>query len=119
MHISGHTGRLFQLVTRVAKEHRSSLLAREIKRDGKMRHTIRIGKPISPASFSMLKDDAALSDYLRLCTMLLRYEKKEMKQETTERRMAPIDEPESPDVLEAEIAALPPKRSAMKTARQV
>lgn len=107
MHISGHTGQLFQLVTRVAKEHRSSLLAREIKRDGRMRHTIRIGKPISPSSFSMFKDDAALSDYLRLCTMLLRYEKRVTKQVTTERNMVDIDEPESTEVLEAEINALP------------
>ena len=107
MHISGHTGRLFQLVTRVAKNHRSSLLAREIKRDGKMRHTIRIGKAIPPSVFSMLKDDTALSDYLRLNTMLLRYPQRTSARTTTKREMAAIDSPELPETLEQEIAGLP------------
>ena len=73
MHISGHTGTLFQLVSVVAKEKRSGLLAREIKRDGRMRHSIHLGKPISPSEMRLLEDDQALSDYLRLRTMLLRY----------------------------------------------
>ena len=107
MHISGQTGKLFQLVTRVAKEHRSSLLAREIKRDGRMRHNIRIGKPISPSVFSMLKDDTALSDYLRLNTMLLRYRDTKARCKEKVREMASIDTPESSEVLAQEIAALP------------
>lgn len=109
MHISGQTGQLFQLVTRIAKEHRSSLLAREIKRDGRMRHTIKIGKPISPSTFSMLKDDAALSDYMRLCTMLLRYGQHSHRQQEAERKMLPIDAPEPTEILEQEINALPPE----------
>lgn len=107
MHISGQTGKLFQLVTRVAKEHRSSLLAREIKRDGRMRHSIRIGKPVPPSVFSMLKDDTALSDYLRLNTMLLRYRDNKALSKETVREMAPIDTPESSEVLAQEIAGLP------------
>lgn len=73
MHISGRTGMLFQLVSVVAKEKRSGLLAREIKRDRRMRHVIRLGKPITPSEMRLLNDDQALSDYLRLRTMLLRY----------------------------------------------
>lgn len=73
MHISGHTGALFQLVSMVAKEHRSSLLAREIKRDGRMRHTIHLGKAISPSVLKQLPSDEALSDHLRLRVMLQRY----------------------------------------------
>lgn len=73
MHISGHTGTLFQLVSMVAKEHRSSLLAREIKRDGRMKHTIHLGKAISPSVLKQLPNDDALSDHLRLRVMLQRY----------------------------------------------
>lgn len=109
MHISGQTGRLFQLITRVAKAHRSSLLAREIKRDGRMRHTIRIGKAIPPSVFSMLKDDRALSDYMRLNTMLLRYPRSNKKMTEVQRKMEVIDPAESPDVLAEEIAGLPPE----------
>lgn len=73
MHISGHTGTLFQLVSMVAKEHRSALLAREIKRDGRMRHTIHLGKAIAPSILKLLPSDQALSDHLRLRVMLQRY----------------------------------------------
>ncbi len=110
MHISGHTGRLFQLVTRVAKERRSSLLPREIKRDGRMRHSIRLGKAIAPATFAMLPDDEALSDFFRLQSMLLRYPQPEAStQQAPTSFTTPVEEPESADVLEAEIAALPPE----------
>lgn len=109
MHISGRTGLLFQLVTLFAKGHRASLLPREIKRDGRMRHSIRLGKAISPSVFSMLKEDTALSDYLRLNSMLLRYPQRttESKQET--RKMLPIESTECSAVLEQEIAELPPE----------
>ncbi|MBQ3240594.1 MAG: lysophospholipid acyltransferase family protein [Akkermansia sp.] len=107
MHISGQTGKLFQLVTMFAKKHRASLLPREIKRDGRMRHSIRIGKAIPPSAFGMLKDDAALSDYLRLNTMLLRYPSKGGTNQTCERKMAPIEPGEDAEILSQEMAALP------------
>ncbi len=110
MHISGHTGRLFQFVTRVAKERRASLLPREIKRDGRMRHSIRLGKPIAPSTFAMLPEDAALSDYFRLCSMLLRYPQEKASCEVAAtRHMSPVEEAESPDALEQELASLPPE----------
>ncbi len=110
MHISGHTGRLFQLVTRYAKERRSSLLPREIKRDGRMRHSIRLGPPIPPATFSMFPDDESLSDYFRLRSMLLRYPQEDgQPQQAVTRHFSPVEEPESADVLEKEVTALPPE----------
>ncbi len=110
MHISGQTGWLFQLITRVAKQHRSSLLPREIKRDSRMRHTIRLGKPILPATFDMLPEDEALSDYFRLRSMLLRYPQEDATlQQKATRSFAPVEEPEDGAVLAAEIAALPPE----------
>ena len=113
LHISGRTGLLFQLVTLLAKGKRASLLPREIKRDGRMRHRISIGAPIPPSSFSMLKDDKALSDYLRLHTMLLRYQNsaatKQSDSPAQPRTMAEIAQPVAADILEAEIAALPPE----------
>ncbi len=108
MHISGQTGRLFQLVTRIAKSRRASLLPREIKRDGRMRHTIRLGKPIPPSTFNMLPNDEALSDYFRLHSMLLRYPRNPSTRTRKEAsHTTPVEEPESADVLEQEIAALP------------
>ncbi len=109
MHISGQTGWLFQLLTRVAKQHRSTLLPREIKRDSRMRHTINLGKPIPPSVFGMLPNDEALSDYLRLRSMLLRYpqEAAATASEASSRSFAPVEAPEEGAVLAAEIAALP------------
>ncbi|MBQ2814002.1 MAG: lysophospholipid acyltransferase family protein [Akkermansia sp.] len=118
LHISGRTGILFQLVTLLAKDKRASLLPREIKRDGRMRHSIRIGAPIAPSTFSMLKDDKALSDYLRLNTMLLRYqEEKKSAGSPAPRQMAPIDEPIAADKLAEEIAALPADTLCYKGAK--
>lgn len=110
MHISGRTGLLFQLVTLLAKGQRASLLPREIKRDGRMRHTIRLGKAIPPSVCSMLKDDSALSDYLRLNSMLLRYNSNKggIKPDKP-RMMKPIDAQEDPEVLKQEIDRLPPE----------
>lgn len=108
MHISGHTGKLFQCVTRVAKAHRSFLLAREIKRDGRMRHRIALGKPVTPAEMAEFETDAALSDHLRLCSMLQSYvEPKHEAVGAAPRTMAEVDAPETADVLQAEIDALP------------
>ncbi len=110
MHISGHTGRLFQLITRIAKERRSSLLPREIKRDGRMRHAISLGKPIAPDTYSMFTDDDSLSDYFRLRSMLLRYPREDKPaRQAQQRHTVPVEEPESADVLEQEIATLPPE----------
>ncbi len=111
MHISGHTGRLFQWVTRIAKERRASLLPREIKRDGRMRHNIRLGKPITPATFELLPEDEALSDYFRLRSMLLRYtgQEKPARESARPRHMEPVAAACDADTLEAEIAALPPE----------
>lgn len=111
MHISGHTGKLFQFVTRVAKPHRSCLLAREIKRDGKMRHRIQLGELLTPSILEMLPDDQSLSDYLRLRSMLLRYPKENSPAGATlsPREMPPIADPIPADTLQAEIDALPPE----------
>ena len=129
MHISGHTGLLFQLVSLMAKGKRAGLLPREIKRDCRMRHTIHLGKPISPSEMRLLGSDEALSDYLRLRTMLLRYpgtphgsvmEIPPLEQPGGRREVqakeaampnppkhAPIDEGAHAEALEAEIRALP------------
>ncbi len=110
MHISGQTGRLFQLVTRLAKSQRATLLPREIKRDGRMRHHISLGKPISASTFPILEGDEALSDYFRLRSMLLRYPQGEPAvKQAAPRQFVPVDSPEDAAALEAEIATLPPE----------
>lgn len=106
MHFSGQNGPLFQAVTRLCKEKRGALLAREIKRDRRTLHRVRIGKPIAPNKIEMLESDAALSDFLRLSSMMLRYPDTAACAAEAPRNMAPIDEPSSPDELQKEIDTL-------------
>lgn len=111
MHIAGHTGVFFQLVTVLAKGLRPNFLTREILRDGRMRHLLRLGKPIAPSTLSLLENDRALSDYLRLCTMLLRYPKEKTPSPLSPSRMDCLGEADESRAatLRNEIAALPPE----------
>lgn len=108
MHISGRTGIFFQVVSAISRGLRSNFLAREILRDGRMRHTIKLGAPIPASTIAGLPDDEALSDYLRLRSMLLRYHRAARELEPPKQtEQQPIAESESPDVLQAEIDSLP------------
>jgi len=108
MHISGRTGIFFQLLSIINKGIRANFLAREILRDGRMRHTITLGKAIEPATIAMTPNDEALSDYLRLSSMLLRYPSTAETATTPPREMADIAESAPAEMLKAEIEALPP-----------
>lgn len=77
MYISGHTGVFFQVVSMLAKGLRANFLPREILRDGRMRHKISLGPAIPPSVYESKETDAALTDYLRLRSMLLRYNHQE------------------------------------------
>ncbi len=107
MHISGRTGIFFQLISIINKGIRANFLAREILRDGRMRHTITLGKAIEPSTIAMTSNDEALSDYLRLSSMLLRYPRTSRTASAAPRDMAPIEESAPANVLKAEIDALP------------
>ena len=107
MHFSGENGRLFQLVTRICKEKRSALLAREIKRDTKTLHQVRVGKPIAASRMELLPNDSDLSDFLRLNSMMLRYSDKAANAVEATRELAPIEDCVSPDLLQQEIDSLP------------
>ncbi len=116
MHFSGENGALFQLVTRLCKEKRSALLAREIKRDRKTLHQVSIGKPIPANRLEMLETDEALSDYLRLNSMILRYPEINPKAaDGGPRDMVAIDEPVSPELLQQEIDSLPESEHLLYT----
>jgi len=106
MHIAGRSGILFQIISTIAKGVRSNFLAREILRDGRMRHTIKLGKPIAPHTIGMVEGDEGLSDYLRLQSMLLRYPAKRdsVPTATPQHEIAPHRPAEA---LQAEIEALP------------
>lgn len=107
MHISGRTGLFFQLLTVLAKGVRPNFLPREVKRDGRMRHSIRLGRGISPSTMAMLEQDEALSDYLRLSSMLLRYPDTGVPDSVAGQEPEPVADGEPPDVLQAELDALP------------
>lgn len=107
MHISGRTGIFFQLLSIINKGIRANFLAREILRDGRMRHIIRLGKAITPATIAMTENDQALSDFLRLSSMLQRYPQTPTASAAPPRQMEPIEESSPTDELLAEINALP------------
>ena len=109
MHFSGHNGLFFQTISVLAKGLRSNFLAREIIRDGKTLHKVKIGKPISPSTIAINETDEDLSDFLRLNSMMLRYPdlQKDEKQIAAADTREPIATPISPDILEQEINALP------------
>ncbi|MBR5523483.1 MAG: lysophospholipid acyltransferase family protein [Akkermansia sp.] len=106
MHISGRTGIFFQIISTIAKGVRANFLAREILRDGRMRHTIKLGRPIHAHTIGMVESDEGLSDYLRLQSMLLRYPH---QQDTcsTATPQQPIADGVAADILSTEIEALP------------
>lgn len=108
MYISGHTGMFFQALSVVAKGARASFLPREILRDGRMRHTISLGPAIPPSAYESKETDAELTDYLRLRTMLLRYDQTSLKLASPAlSHPQPIAESAAPEALQAEIDALP------------
>ena len=117
MHFSGQNGRLFQAVTRLCKEKRSALLAREIKRDRRTLHQVHVGKPIPASRLAMLETDQALIDFLRLTSMMLRYPAGAANKaaDKVSREMEPIDSPVSPELLQAEIDSLNPEEHLLYT----
>lgn len=117
MHFSGQNGRLFQAVTRLCKEKRSALLAREIKRDRRTLHQVHVGKPIPASRLAMLETDQALIDFLRLSSMMLRYPAGAANKaaDKVPREMASIDSPVSPELLQAEIDSLNPEEHLLYT----
>ncbi len=110
MHISGSTGRLFQWVTRLHKPARVPLLPREIKRDGRTLHRLRIGRPIPQEALTLLPDDEAVTAYMRLCSMLLSYPNIELPHVGDNGApLRPIAPQEAPADIERELQALPPE----------
>ena len=116
MHFSGQNGALFQFVTRRWKDKRSALLAREIKRDRRTLHQVRIGKPVPGSRLELLPSNAALSDYLRLSSMMLRYpDTAASNNPGMPRTLAPVAAPVPPDELQAEIDSLPAEEHLLYT----
>ena len=117
MHFSGQNGRLFQAVTRLCKEKRSALLAREIKRDRRTLHQVHVGKPIPASRLAMLETDQALIDFLRLSSMMLRYPAGAANKaaDKVPREMESIDNPVAPELLQAEIDSLNPEEHLLYT----
>ena len=115
MHISGRTGIFFQVVSMISRGLRSNFLAREILRDGRMRHSICLGPAIPPTTYGARETDAALSDYLRLRTMLLSYNKQAGHATSSLTHAAPLAEHEPPHLLQQEIAALPQESLCYKS----
>lgn len=109
MHFSGHNGFFFQTISVLAKGLRSNFLAREILRDGKTLHKVKIGKPINPSTIEINQTDEELSDFLRLSSMMLRYPDTAVKNEaeSADNKREAIAAPIAPDLLEQEINSLP------------
>lgn len=110
MHISGRTGLFFQAVSMFSRSLRANFLPREILRDGRMRHTIRLGAPIQPTTYAGM-DPERLNAYMRLRSMLLQYHlttADASREKNQQRVLQPIAAAESPEALREEISSLPP-----------
>ena len=109
MHISGRTGIFFQVVSMISRGLRANFLPREIMRDGRMRHKISLGPAIPPTAYAGLESDEALSDFLRLRSMLLRYERRALPLSTAAQHAepAPLAESDPAELLQAELDNLP------------
>ena len=107
VHFSGSNGLFFQTISMFAKGLRSNFLAREILRDGRTLHKVRIGAPICANTLAIPEDTESLSDFLRLSSMLLRYPQESAGVNYDSGPKADIEPSVGADVLEAEIAALP------------
>ncbi len=110
MRIAGRTGVFFQVVSMISRRLRGNFLPREIIRDGKTRHEIRLGKPIQAATVAGMSAEQ-LTDYMRLRVMLLRYEESEAggMVRGVKKEKKPLAEGERAEELRAEIEALPPE----------
>lgn len=108
MHIAGRTGIFFQVVSMFSRRLRGNFLPREILRDGRMRHRIRLGTPIRPTVMSGMTAEQ-LTDYLRLRVMLLRYDKTpaDTPKRVDTREVESLDAGVPTPELRAEIESLP------------
>ncbi len=109
----GRNGAMFQLAGLLHPRLRTALLPREMINKGGQTLVVRVGDVISKKRLTGFnKDVTAITDYLRLRTEMLHRGQpavatKAGKAVESDMNRQPVAEPESLDVLEAEVAALP------------
>jgi putative hemolysin len=107
----GHNGALFQLAGLVHPVLRTLLLPRAALRNRGRAVPMRIGNPVAFDRLARLPSDRELVDYLRLRTLILGRRLHSERREHGARRgaakLTPVVPPVAPDLLAADIAALP------------
>ncbi len=111
----GRNGAMFQLAGLLHPHLRTALLPREMINKGGQTLVVRVGDVISEKRLRGFKKDVtAITDYLRLRTEMLHCGQPEPEVSTkaggSDMHWQPVAEPESANVLEAEVAALPDKQ---------
>ncbi|MBI5617120.1 MAG: lysophospholipid acyltransferase family protein [Gammaproteobacteria bacterium] len=107
VHLDGRNSALFQLGGLVHAKLRTALLVREMLKPKRERLGVRVGQPIAAADLATLGCDAAVTDYLRCRTYLLREAGRAATAPTRQPRLAPLAAPVDPGTLAADVAALP------------
>ncbi len=116
----GRNGAMFQLAGLLHPHLRTALLPREMINKSGQTLVVRIGEIISEKRlFNFKKDATAITDYLRLRTEMLHNNQsdpanKPAKTAPSETHWQPLAEPESSEVLAAEVAALPDDQCLVK-----
>ncbi len=117
----GRNGAMFQLAGLLHPRLRTALLPREMINKGGQTLVVRVGDVISEKRLSGFKKDvAAITDYLRLRTEMLHHGQSEIApkvEKTAESgfNWQPVAEPESSEVLAAEVAALPTRQRLVES----
>ena len=124
---SGHNGALFNMAGLIHPRLRTVLLPKQFVNKRNRTIHAEMGQPISPKEMEQYATDEELINFLRLHTYVLgeRESAKPPKRKTLLSHILakqrgtpeqdPIIDPVSPDVLEAEISALPPDALLYKT----
>lgn len=113
--IRGNNGIPFQMLGMVHPRLRTAALPSELLNKRGKSVEIRIGGIVEPSRIEALPDDAEATRYLRFRTELLARRAETVGHAAA--RIAPVAEPIPPDLLTAEIDALPP-RCLMENARE-
>lgn len=83
IYVNGYNSRLFYFLALIHPLLRTALLPRELANKRGRELELIIGETIPPEEFRKLKDDSAITDYLRLSTEFLKQRKKQDKPSTS------------------------------------
>ncbi|HPC83489.1 MAG TPA: GNAT family N-acyltransferase [Thermoanaerobaculaceae bacterium] len=105
---AGNNGPVFHLAGLLHPRLRTALLVRELLNKRSRTLVVRVGDPISPSRLASLGNEREVTRYLRERTFNLERRGRPSRRRVRAAEAAPVADPQAPEVLEAELDALPP-----------